>query len=382
MPSLITSDNGVSSGSAGLKTTAASDGVLALQTTTAGGTATTAVTIDTSQNVGIGTSSPNIGGANADNAILTLKGKATTRSGILEMGNFGTTGNDQTLGWTRYFDGSTANAAIEVARASSTSTAYMTFSTNGGSGNTERMRLDASGNLLLGQTTNSQNYRFVLKGSAGTTDDFAINTDGTRAEIQSFNSKALELNRQGNNVLVCSAGSGNLLVGTTSTTPAQSNTSGFKVGSGQIECNGTNTQAAFFGRSNDGQVIRFFNAGTAAGNISNTGTTTSYNGTSDYRLKENIQPMVGALEKVAALKPCTYTWKDDGRTGQGFIAHELQEVIPDAVQGTKDEVDENGNPEYQGIDPRMVVATLTAAIQELKAELDTAKAEIAALKGN
>jgi hypothetical protein len=86
------------------------------------------------------------------------------------------------------------------------------------------------------------------------------------------------------------------------------------------------------------------------------------------------------LEKVAALKPCTYTWKVDGRLGQGFIAHELQEVIPDAVQGTKDEVDENGNPEYQGIDPRMIVATLTAAIQELKAQNDDLRARVAALE--
>ena len=58
MPSTILSDNGVSSGSAGLKTTASNDGILALQTSSAGGTATTAVTIDTSQNVGVGTSSP------------------------------------------------------------------------------------------------------------------------------------------------------------------------------------------------------------------------------------------------------------------------------------------------------------------------------------
>jgi hypothetical protein len=165
-------------------------------------------------------------------------------------------------------------------------------------------------------------------------------------------------------------------VGTTSTTPAQSNVSGFKVGSGQIECNAVDTQAAFFGRSNDGQVVRFFNAGSAAGNITNTSTVTTYNSTSDYRLKENIQPMVGALEKVAALKPCTYTWKADGRLGQGFIAHELQEVIPDAVQGIKDEVDENGNPEYQGIDPRMVVAILTAAIQEQQAIIESLKARL------
>jgi hypothetical protein len=90
----------------------------------------------------------------------------------------------------------------------------------------------------------------------------------------------------------------------------------------------------------------------------------SYATSSDYRLKENIIPMTGALAKVSALKPVTYTWKEDGSAGQGFIAHELQEVVPNAVVGEKDAVDEEGNPVYQGVDTSFLVATLTAAIQE------------------
>ena len=113
-----------------------------------------------------------------------------------------------------------------------------------------------------------------------------------------------------------------------------------------------------------------------------TGTSsTSYNTSSDYRLKEDIAPMTDALAKVTALKPCTYKWKLDGSDGQGFIAHELQAVVPECVTGEKDGVDEEGNPVHQGIDTSFLVATLTAAIQELKAELDATKAEVAALKG-
>jgi hypothetical protein len=175
--------------------------------------------------------------------------------------------------------------------------------------------------------------------------------------------------------------SGNLLVGTTVTTPAQSNVTGFKVGGGQIECNGVDTQAAILGRSNNGQVILFYSAGSQAGNISNSSTTTSYNGTSDYRLKENITPLTNALAVVAQLKPCTYTWKYDNRLDNGFIAHELQEVLPNAVTGEKDAVDKNGNPQYQGIDPRMIVATLTAAIQEQQALITTLTERITALEG-
>jgi hypothetical protein len=91
--------------------------------------------------------------------------------------------------------------------------------------------------------------------------------------------------------------------------------------------------------------------------------------------------MTGALVRVAALKPCTYKWNADGSDGEGFIAHELAEVVPDAVVGEKDAVDAEGNPVYQGIDTSFLVATLTAAIQELKADLDATKAELAALKG-
>jgi len=116
-------------------------------------------------------------------------------------------------------------------------------------------------------------------------------------------------------------------------------------------------------------------AGSPIGSITQNGTTAvAYNTSSDYRLKNTIAPMTGALAKVALLKPCTYKWNVDGSDGQGFIAHELAEVVPQCVTGEKDAVDADGNPKYQGIDTSFLVATLTAAIQELKAEFDAYKA--------
>jgi hypothetical protein len=133
---------------------------------------------------------------------------------------------------------------------------------------------------------------------------------------------------------------------------------------------------------NNADHIIFKSDATTVGSINRVGGTgVIYNTTSDYRLKENIAPITGALATVAQLKPCTYTWKLDGSNGQGFIAHELQTIIPDAVSGEKDAVDENGDIKPQGIDQSRIVATLTAAIQELKAELDATKAEVQALKG-
>ncbi len=120
---------------------------------------------------------------------------------------------------------------------------------------------------------------------------------------------------------------------------------------------------------------------TFVGAIGVNASTTSYVTSSDYRLKENIAPMTGALATVAQLKPCTYTWKVDGADGQGFIAHELAEVFPDAVTGAKDAVDEDGNIKSQGIDTSFLVATLTAAIQEQQAIIQQLQADVAALKG-
>lgn len=125
--------------------------------------------------------------------------------------------------------------------------------------------------------------------------------------------------------------------------------------------------------------ISFNNPNGQVGTIQTNGSTTSYNTSSDYRLKDNVQPMTGALAKVALLKPVTYKWKVDGSDGEGFIAHELAEVKPDCVSGEKDAVDANGNPVYQGIDVSFLVATLTAALQETKALIDQQAETINAL---
>jgi hypothetical protein len=133
----------------------------------------------------------------------------------------------------------------------------------------------------------------------------------------------------------------------------------------------------------NGNMWSFYNSSNViCGAITQSGTTTTaFTTSSDYRLKENIAPMTGALDTVAQLKPVTYTWKEDGSAGQGFIAHELQEIVPDCVIGEKDAVDADGNPQYQGIDTSFLVATLTAAIQEQQTIINDLKARITALEG-
>jgi hypothetical protein len=187
--------------------------------------------------------------------------------------------------------------------------------------------------------------------------------------------------------------SGNLLVGTTSeqrsgTTRTPRITAYNTAAEGLNTVISDNTYAGWVHTSLDGGTGTHYCAyfenvvGTGVGQITHNGTNTSYTTSSDYRLKQNIAPMTGALAKVSQLKPCTYTWKESGLNSQGFIAHELQEVFPDAVTGEKDAVDENGNIKPQGVDTSFLVATLTAAIQELNAKVDAQAVEIAALKAS
>lgn len=135
--------------------------------------------------------------------------------------------------------------------------------------------------------------------------------------------------------------------------------------------------------------VAFVNPNGIVGQIKTNGSATSYNTSSDYRLKENVSQMQDASSRVMALKPCRFNFTvDPDKTVDGFLAHEAQEVVPEAVHGTKDGMrteeyevapavlDDNGNiikdavmgtrevPDYQGIDQSKLVPLLTKALQE------------------
>jgi hypothetical protein len=166
---------------------------------------------------------------------------------------------------------------------------------------------------------------------------------------------------------------------------------------------GTNSPAHRLQVEDNGNVVRFYNTGSsnatltlradgadgtdsaiqvsfrddgdnAVGSITSTGNGTAFNTSSDYRLKENVVEMTDALDRVSQLKPSRFNFiANPDKTYDGFLAHEVSDLVPEAITGTKDEVDEEGNPIYQEIDQSKLVPLLVGAIQELKAEIEILK---------
>jgi hypothetical protein len=277
---------------------------------------------------------------------------------------------------------------------------------------------DASGNVGIGQTPTSygSTVRTLEAYIASATTLISANTTSVKTEILSTENNLLgQVGTRTNHPLVLKTNdtermridtSGNLLVGTTSTGFSNSWSASLRVASlGDLLINHPNTATS------GTAYAQFGYNGAGIGSITQNGTTAvAYNTSSDYRLKENIAPMTGALATVSQLKPVTYSWKADGSDGQGFIAHELQAVVPDCVTGEKDAtreeeyevspavpavVDAEGVettpaveavkgtrtvPSYQGVDTSFLIATLSAAIQELHALVKMQAEDIADLK--
>lgn len=169
---------------------------------------------------------------------------------------------------------------------------------------------------------------------------------------------------------------GNLLVGTTSTSLASATT-----GTGLqyipanaviVAANGGN--ACLIANKTDnttGDTVLFRYNGGTVGSISITTSATAYNTSSDYRLKDNPQPLTGSGAFIDALQPKTWEWKADGSRGVGFIAHEAQAVSPSSVVGEKDAVDPDGKPVMQAMEygSAEFIANIIAELQSLRARV-------------
>ena len=133
----------------------------------------------------------------------------------------------------------------------------------------------------------------------------------------------------------------------------------------------------------NGIAVRFLNSGgTQAGRIDVGQSTTAYVTSSDYRLKENATSISDGISRLKTLKPYQFNWiAEKGQPKvDGFFAHEVTSAVPEAITGTKDEVDSDNNPVYQGIDQSKLVPLLTAALQEAIAKIEVLETKVAALE--
>ena len=276
-----------------------------------GGTVTGATNLATSSgNVGIGTASPTqpLHISKPQGAAL-IQSTTTTNSAYLAFNNGGGTsyvGVDTSTG-SVFSSGAYGMTLFNAANSATT------FWTNA----TERMRIDSSGNLLVG-----------------------ISSTGV----------SLQPNGQAYQTRIWNANSTNIYID-------NSSSCGYVFSYG---------------------AASYFAATTAA----------SFTVASDYRLKENFAPLTSAIERIKQLKPIKFSYKENNKMSMpwgtdlvdGFLAHEFAEVIPFAVTGEKDAVDENNEIKAQSLDMTKAVPLLVAAIQELNAKVEAQAATIAELQ--
>jgi len=133
--------------------------------------------------------------------------------------------------------------------------------------------------------------------------------------------------------------------------------------------------------SNTGTVATFAVATATKGTISISSTATAYNTSSDYRLKENVVSISDGITRLKTLKPSRFNFKTDASTTvDGFLAHEVSSIVPEAITGEKDAVDDKGEIDPQQIDQSKLVPLLTAALQEAITKIETLETKVAALE--
>jgi hypothetical protein len=258
------------------------------------------------------------------------------------------------------------------------STSYLTFSPNG----SEKMRIDSSGNVGIGTNDPSTKLHVYESNSLDHITIDGNNGKNRNLRFATENSTRWNLYATGTSETGLNVGSDLSIAKYTDAGVYNGNVLMIKRNTGDVRI-GTDSSAGGGKLTVDvgaisGTLVSFQNSQNLGGSITIvSGGGTSYNSASDYRLKENVVDMTGALDRIEQLQPKRFNFISDTETTvDGFIAHEVQSVIPEAVTGEKDSVNDEGNPEYQGIDQSKIVPLLVGAIKELKSEIETLKSQI------
>jgi hypothetical protein len=355
------------------------------------------VTIDSSGRVGIGTTGPShqLDVVSTSTAVAEFNGPANAAvefkgSGFVE-------GKIQCGG--EFTIGSTNNYPVA-------------FVANG----TERARIDSSGRLLVGTPTsavsfadwrlqvlgqslvgsfigaNASSYKQIfVKSRSSAVGTYTIVNSGDslggldfRADDGTdYRSTAASITAEVDGTPGANDMPGRLVFSTTADS-ASSPTERMRIGNNGQQMHSFDvgaTTKVIYNWSNNTTGMSFRSANTERGNIFFLDTGVQFNTTSDYRLKENVTSLDNAAQRVRELRPKRFNFIiAPDKTQDGFLAHEVQQVVPEAITGEKDAIDDEGNPVYQGIDQSKLVPLLTAALQEALAEIESLKARVTALE--
>ena len=262
---------------------------------------------------------------------------------------------------------------------------YLRFKT----ADTERVRIDSAGEVGIGTTqpqrhlhVNSSGEAFIRitssdSGNAGI--EFGDQSDGVQGAIfQNASDNSLRFNGYNNSERMRISSAGNIFIGTTSGVRGAEMIS-IDGGAADVMCMDTSSAGIIIRKTafTNGflQLFEVESNGFDLGSITTDGSTVSYTSASDYRLKENIQPMENGLNRLKQLNPVKFEWKGTGKQSEGFIAHEVDEIYSDCVEGEKD------GERMQTLDYGKITPLLVKAIQEQQTQIDALQSEINLLKG-
>ena len=292
-------------------------------------------------------------------------------------------------------DGSASAPALQGTD-SNTGINFASDTVNINTGGSTRATVDSSGRLLIGTTTGDPyGNRQLTVASSGTTTALELRsptdgtgriyfTDSTTANAGAYmgsvqydhTNNFMKFETNGGNERMRIDSAGRLLINATATSTVLNGGEAkyFDTGDG---CRLMSSRGSTAAREH----VVFFNPNGDVGDITTSGSSTSFNTSSDYRLKENVVAISDGITRIKTLKPSRFNFiADKETTVDGFLAHEVQSVVPEAISGTKDEVDSDNNPVYQGIDQSKLVPLLTAALQEAVAKIEVLEIKVAALE--
>jgi hypothetical protein len=336
--------------------------------------------IDSSGNVGIGTSSPSatlhVASSSAKIAEFERIGNQVFDLTISDIGEgagqlwFNAQTNDTGFNFRPKSSGGTNTNALYIAPDGDIGIGTSSPTDSYNYGKTLDIHGSTGAVTYLRDSDATSNFGFLAY-DGGTTNRCVIGGGG--AAYLRFISAGAECGRFDNE--------GNFLIG--KTTHNVNNTQGVDITTeGAVVATNDGGVSFLANRTgSDGQTFLFRRQNVTVGSISVTGSATTYATSSDYRLKENVDYDFTALDRVAQLKPARFNFiATPTVTVDGFVAHEVQDIVPEAIIGEKDAVDDEGNPEYQGIDQSKLVPLLTKAIQELSDKVDNQQTIIDDLK--